>query len=157
MDSPTHRVRMNTLSQSTNLSISCSFSSSSLCRWITDSMIFRSSSVRWLRSGIGGRDGRLFAVDIVCSTGGVQAGYNRYADKKSVKFLFQNCLLSRDRLGLIRRDIYLRRSTFGGWADCRGGLDSAAEELSPQHIIIIAPDDDDDDRLRSSRDMNGST
>jgi len=40
------------------LSISCSFSSSSRCLRSTDSMICRSSSVRWLRSGIGGSDGR---------------------------------------------------------------------------------------------------
>lgn len=47
----------------THLRISCSFSSSSLCLWITDSMIDLSSSVKWVKSGIGGRDGRL-ATDI---------------------------------------------------------------------------------------------
>ena len=41
------------------LSISCSLSSSSFCRWMTDSMICLSSSVRWERSGIGGSEGRL--------------------------------------------------------------------------------------------------
>jgi len=40
------------------LNISCSFSSSSRCLRSTDSMIWRSSAVRWLRSGIGGSDGR---------------------------------------------------------------------------------------------------
>lgn len=48
-----------------HLSISCSFSSSSRCRWMTDSMIDLSSSVRCAKSGIGGRDGRR-ATDIVC-------------------------------------------------------------------------------------------
>ena len=45
------------------LRISCSFSSSSFCRWMTDSMICRSCSVRWARSGMGGREGRR-ATDI---------------------------------------------------------------------------------------------
>lgn len=38
-------------------SMACSFTSSSFCRAITAKMIFRSSSVRWLRSGRSGMDG----------------------------------------------------------------------------------------------------
>lgn len=38
-------------------SMACSLSSSSFCRAITAMMIFLSSSVRWLRSGISGMDG----------------------------------------------------------------------------------------------------
>ncbi len=41
-------------SSSPYFSMACSFSSSSLCRTITDMMTFLSSSVRWLKSGISG-------------------------------------------------------------------------------------------------------
>ena len=45
-------------SQPPYLIISCSRSSSSRCLFKTSSIIFLSSSLRWVRSGIGGRDGR---------------------------------------------------------------------------------------------------
>jgi len=66
-----------------DLSISCSFSSSSRCRSSTDSMIWRSSAVRWLRSGIGGRDGRRLIDDDAMAggrAGGRSVGPRRTAD-----------------------------------------------------------------------------
>ena len=44
------------------LSISCSLSSSSFCLSMTDSIISRSSGVKWLRSGMGGREGRRLLI-----------------------------------------------------------------------------------------------
>lgn len=40
--------------EDTYFNMDCSFSSSFFCRSMTERMIFRSSSVRWLRSGISG-------------------------------------------------------------------------------------------------------